>query len=79
MRPDVPILTLPADTMALSLVGALHKSGLVRSLSEGHRLIEQGAVEVDGHVISEPSVKLVADKTFTVRVHRREVVIKVIP
>jgi ribosomal protein S4 len=72
-------LTLKADIQALSLVGVLKQAGLVHSMSEGRRVIEQGAVAVDGQVTNEPLYKLVAGKTFEVKLGQKVVSIKVIP
>lgn len=57
--PDaIPELTLPADGEGLFLPKALSLSGLVKSASDGRRMVQQGGVEVDGQRISDERFSL---------------------
>lgn len=49
---DIPEFCLKTDADALSLSKALSDAGLVKSSSEGRRMIEQGGVEVDGERVT---------------------------
>lgn len=50
---DIPEFPLKTDADALSLSKALSDAGLVKSSSEGRRMIEQGGVEVDGERVTD--------------------------
>lgn len=50
---DVPELKLSTEGEGLSLSKALSDAGLVKSSSEGRRMIEQGGVEVDGERVTD--------------------------
>ena len=66
---DMPELTLTGAPLA---IGALLKqAGLVPSTSEAMRLIEQGGVRVDGAVVSDKGLKLMAG-TCVVQVGKRK-------
>jgi len=56
---DLPLLEVPAgeggDRGLLELLEAL---GLVRSRGEARRLVEQGAVQLDGRPVSDPALRL---------------------
>lgn len=54
---DVPTLRPCRDE---SLVGLMARTGLVASKSEGRRLVDQGAVSIDGNKVSDPYMKLPA-------------------
>ncbi|MGE0322639.1 MAG: tyrosine--tRNA ligase [Polyangiaceae bacterium] len=49
---DVPEFAFKTETEGLSLGKALSDAGLVKSSSEGRRMIEQGGVEVDGERVT---------------------------
>jgi tyrosyl-tRNA synthetase len=50
LPPDMPEFTLAEP---LNVVDLLHAAGLVRSKSEGRRLVQQGAVRLDGEKVSD--------------------------
>ena len=53
------------------LVQILTAAAVTGSNSEGRRLIDQGAVQVDGEVIGDPNFLVQQGKTYTVKVGRR--------
>jgi tyrosyl-tRNA synthetase len=53
------------------LPSALRQAGLVSSNTEARRLIEQGAVEVDGRRVTSVDEELPAGRTYLVRVGKR--------
>jgi tyrosyl-tRNA synthetase len=55
----------------LQLVSALVQAGLVPSSSEGRRMVQQGAVEVDGTRASESLAMLAPGRTYLIRVGKR--------
>jgi tyrosyl-tRNA synthetase len=42
-------------------------AGLVKTTSEGKRLVEQGGVEVDGQRVSDPQFQLTAGGPYLIR------------
>jgi tyrosyl-tRNA synthetase len=65
---DIPELTLAAEGDGLFLFKALSQAGLVKSTSDGKRLITQGGVEVDSQRISDEKHVLEASKRYLLRV-----------
>ncbi len=57
---DVPVFPLPAGEDGMPIIKLLTESGLVVSASEGRRLVEQGAVELDSERISDIQYKVPA-------------------
>ena len=59
---EMPVFTIPiihpAATTMVDIPYALASTAQVSSLSEGRRLIKQGAVEIDGKKISANSVEV---------------------
>ena len=49
----MPELTFAAEGEALFLPKALSQAGLAKSASDGRRMVEQGAVEVDGQRVTD--------------------------
>jgi tyrosyl-tRNA synthetase len=68
---DVPEATLPlAGEPAVSLLDALDRLDLVKSRSEGRRLVDQGAVSIDGDRASDALAPLAAGR-YLVRIGKR--------
>ncbi|MCA9629872.1 MAG: tyrosine--tRNA ligase [Myxococcales bacterium] len=65
---DVPEHELSTDGAALSLGKALSEAGLVKSTSEGRRMIEQGGVEVDGERVTDVKHLLQRGARYLLRV-----------
>jgi tyrosyl-tRNA synthetase len=68
---DVPVFHLPVET--IPVVYALKQVGLVQSTAEAVRLIEQGAVKIDGEKITDRYMNLAAGKTYLVQVGKRRI------
>ncbi|MDX1576936.1 MAG: tyrosine--tRNA ligase [Gemmatimonadota bacterium] len=69
---DIPEagLSLEGET-ALPISVVLRESGLARSSSEGRRLVEQGAIRVDGEVVPDADLRLEAGEYLLQRGKRR--------
>jgi tyrosyl-tRNA synthetase len=66
--PDhVPEFTLPTQGPTLWIAKALSQAGLVKTTSEGKRLVEQGGVEVDGQRITDPQFQLERGGSYLIR------------
>ncbi len=66
--PDqVPEFRLTTQGGTLWLAKALSLAGLVKTTSEGKRLVEQGGVEVDGQRISDPQYQLARGGPYLIR------------
>ncbi len=66
---DMPEVTLPAPQWVLAL---LKEQGLVGSTSEGRRLVEQGAVYVDGERLTDPNWQVPARTAHVLKVGKRK-------
>ena len=66
---EISVTTLPGA--APSLVGLLVQAGLVPSNSEARRMIQQGAVEIDGARMSDVGATLAAGQSYLIRVGKR--------
>lgn len=62
--PPLPLIHRP-------LLDVLHEAGLVSSKSEGRRLIQQGAVEVNGQKVDNPNHQLSVGQSYDIRVGKR--------
>ncbi|MEX2043621.1 MAG: tyrosine--tRNA ligase [Patescibacteria group bacterium] len=60
-----------AEALAVPLWKVLKESGLARSSSEAHRLIQQGGVQVNDVVQTDPNVSVVASAYPIIRVGKR--------
>ena len=67
----VEVVNLATPSGGLSIVKVIVVSGLVATNSEGRRLIQQGAVEVDGTRQSDPNQSLQAGRDYLIRVGKR--------
>jgi tyrosyl-tRNA synthetase len=65
---DVPAFTLAAVQGGLRLANALQGAGLVKSVSDGRRLLEQGGVELDQVRVTDPLHVLAVGGIYLVRV-----------
>jgi tyrosyl-tRNA synthetase len=78
---QVEVRSVRALTGAAELAWALKQTGLVASTSEGHRLIAQGGVEIDGKRATDPKMRLLPGSEHLVRVgskNRRFALIRVV-
>ncbi len=66
--PDqVPEVRVATQGDTLWIAKALSMAGLVKTTSEGKRLVEQGGVEVDGQRISDPQYQLARGGRYLIR------------
>ena len=71
---DMEVIRLPAqEDGALPIAVLLKEAGLVASTSEAYRLIQQGAVRVEGDRIEDRALKLACGRAFVVQVGKRRV------
>jgi tyrosyl-tRNA synthetase len=68
---DMPEVSLAAPGGALKLAQVLKEAQLVASASAGYRMIEQGAVRVDGERAGDRDAALAAGGTYVVQVGKR--------
>jgi tyrosyl-tRNA synthetase len=66
---DMPEVTLPAPQWVLAL---LKEQGVVGSTSEGRRLVEQGAIYVDGERLTDPNWQVPAGTAHVLKVGKRK-------
>lgn len=57
----------------LSLAQLLKQANLTQSTSESMRLINQGAVKIDGHKVEDPGLELTCGKTYLIQVGKRRI------
>ena len=67
--PDVIVRSAQED---LSVVQMLKQAGLVPSVSEAARMIEQGGVKLDGERVSDKALKIPAGRTVVAQVGKRK-------
>ena len=69
---DLPeqVLEVPADGIAIAQL--LKVAGVSPSTSEALRMVEQGAVKVDGEKVGDKSLKLAPGATYVVQVGKRK-------
>ena len=71
---DMPEYTLTSTGDALRLTALLKESGLTASTSEASRMIQQGAVRVDGERVEDRELEIPAGGTHVVQVGKRRFV-----
>jgi tyrosyl-tRNA synthetase len=69
---DMPEVTLQAPAGGLAVTQALKQAGLVPSVTEAVRNIEQGGVKLNGERLADTSRKLVAGETVVAQVGKRK-------
>ena len=68
----MPEVTLQAPAGGLAVTQALKQAGLVPSVSEGARNIEQGGVRLNGERLADKARKLVSGETVVAQVGKRK-------
>jgi len=68
---DIPGHTISADDVNVALVHILKKTGLTPSTSDAGRMIEQGAVKIDGEKVEDRTMKLNAGFAGVIQVGKR--------
>jgi tyrosyl-tRNA synthetase len=72
MPDEIPELTLASQDGQLGIAHLLKGAGLVSSTSEAMRMIEQGAVKIDGQRIDDRSMQIEAGSTGIYQVGKRK-------
>ncbi len=70
---DMPEVTVGGGGSGIALPQLLKQSGLVPSVSEAQRLIEQGGVRLNGERVSDRSLKVMQGETVIAQVGKRKV------
>jgi tyrosyl-tRNA synthetase len=68
---DMPVVTLRSPNDGLPIAQVLKQAGLVPSVSEAARMIEQGGVKVDGEKVADKALKLASGTTVVAQVGKR--------
>jgi tyrosyl-tRNA synthetase len=64
---EVPEVRVSTDGPTLWIAKALSAAGLVKTTSEGKRLVEQGGVEIDGQRVTDPQHQLARGGRYLLR------------
>ena len=68
---DMPVVTLRSSQEGLPIPQVLKQAGLVPSVSEAARMIEQGGVKLDGEKVTDKALKLAPGTTVVAQVGKR--------
>jgi tyrosyl-tRNA synthetase len=68
---DIPESHVSIDGSSIGILQLLTETGLVPSRGEGRRMVEQGAVSVDGRRIADPNAVVTIVSSIVVRVGKR--------
>jgi tyrosyl-tRNA synthetase len=71
MPEEMPELTLSADAEAMPIANLLHQAGLVQSTSEALRMIQQGAVRIDGERVADRKLEIAVGANHIFQVGKR--------
>jgi len=71
MPDEMPEITLTADEETMPIANLLQKAGLVQSTSEAMRMIQQGAVRIDGERIEDKKQEIAIGSTHVFQVGKR--------
>lgn len=71
MPEDMPEVNLIVDGNGMQIANLMKAAGLVESTSEANRMIQQGAVRVDGEKIHDRNVQIESKKTIILQVGKR--------
>ena len=72
MPDEMPELTLAGENGRLGIAHLLKKAGLVSSTSEAFRMIQQGAVRIDGVRVDDRALEISAGTTHVYQVGKRK-------
>lgn len=70
---DLPELVIALDESDVAITYVLKEAGLVASSSEGNRMIQQGAVKIDGERVEDPKMRLAVGMAGVIQVGKRRV------
>jgi tyrosyl-tRNA synthetase len=68
---DMPVVTLRSPGEGLQITQILKQAGLVPSVTEAMRMIEQGGVKIDGEKVADKARKFAAGTTVVAQVGKR--------
>jgi len=71
MPEEMPEVTLSADAEAMPIANLLHQAGLVQSTSEALRMIQQGAVRIDGERVEDRKLEIAVGANHVFQVGKR--------
>jgi tyrosyl-tRNA synthetase len=71
MPEEMPEVTLSADEETMPIANLLQKAGLVQSTSEAMRMIQQGAVRIDGERIEDKKQEIAVGSNHVYQVGKR--------
>jgi tyrosyl-tRNA synthetase len=71
MPEEMPALTLTSEGSGMALVLLLSRTGLVKSTSEAIRMVQQGAVRIDGDKVEDQKMEISANTTHVYQVGKR--------
>ena len=69
---DIAQFTFPAPEAGLPVTQTLKLAGMVSSISEAQRLIEQGGVKVDGQRVSDRALRFSPGQSFVIQAGKRK-------
>jgi len=69
---DIPVHTIQSIADSMGVATLLKQTGLVASSGEGMRMIDQGAVRIDGERITDRKLSLPAGERYLVQVGKRK-------
>ena len=69
---EMPELSLSLDTDSIGVAAMLKQAGLTSSTSESFRMIQQGAVRLDGEKVSDKGLNLERGSVFVAQVGKRK-------
>lgn len=69
---EIPVTPIQTPDAEIPLIQALKQSGLTSSTSEALRMIDQGAVKLDGEKVDDKSMKLKKGITAVIQVGKRK-------
>lgn len=70
---EIPQFAFPAVDGSFPISRLLHESGLASSKGEARRLVEQGAVRIDGRKVTDPAGEIPAEGTLLIEVGKRRI------
>jgi len=69
---EIPEIIIPTTDGEIPLVQLLKQAGLTASTSEALRMIEQGAVKLDGEKVEDKSIKIKRGESVVIQVGKRK-------
>ena len=69
---DIIALTIPAASGTLPIANLLKLAGLVPSIAEAKRMLEQGGVRIDGEKVTDPGLCVKSGATHVLQVGKRK-------